>query len=294
MKFSKYSLLLFCLVFAMHDVSAQQPFQYNQYIKNVLPLNQSASLLNNQGTLHFINRNQWVGIEGAPSTQLLSGSLPIHRFNASAGLVFVHDKIAVETTTEVSAFIAKSIRLSDKNYFGVAINAGVQSFKGSYAELSPTDPVFKDNLHETSSLAGLSLMFYNPEKFYIGISAPKFNLKKESVSHTKSSYYLTAGYLNDFGDDFKLKSAVLLSHGGKESTLANLSAILYLKEQFGFGAGYTTNREVSGLLSYVYNKQISLTYSYQTTTSYLNQTNSGTHEIGFGFRFGKNLKTQLL
>jgi type IX secretion system PorP/SprF family membrane protein len=260
----KYFLACLCLIAALPYTYAQQGYTYTQYIKNPTPFNHAYSLINGQGNIDALSHNQWVGIDGAPTTLFFNGSIPINKFNGSAGLVIIHDKVAVERQTGFSAFIAKAVQLSDQNYFGVSVSAGAESFKGNYSQLSATDVAFRNDVSQTSAVAGVSLMLYDPNKYYFGVSVPAVKLKKQNNRYDSPAFYFTGAYLQSINEDMKIKPALLVTYMNNTPVVANASAMLYLKDQFGFGAGYSTTKAVAGMVSYVFSNNISITYSYQT------------------------------
>ena len=91
---------------------AQQPFTFTQYMNNLTPVNAAYSTLDNAGNLNVVGRKQFIGINGAPSTFLFNGSLPITSINSNAGLIVLNDAYGAESLTEINGFFAKKIQLS--------------------------------------------------------------------------------------------------------------------------------------------------------------------------------------
>ena len=125
---SRVFFLSFCCLPFYFVASAQQPAAYTQYMNNATPYNSAYSLVNKDGSVNLAGRLQWVGIEGAPTSYLLNGSLPIERINAAAGITLRQDKIAVENHLDASVFFAKSVQLNNTGSFAASINAGFKSY----------------------------------------------------------------------------------------------------------------------------------------------------------------------
>lgn len=283
------------LICAGQRVFAQQPFTYTQYMDNLSPVNATYSLLDKAGAVHALVRKQWVGIEGAPSTLIANGHLPIPSFGAAAGLNIMHDEFGPEKMTEVSAFLAKSVRLSENEYLAASMGFGVRRYEARYSNLDPRDPLFQDDILETVGTLGLGVMFFMPEKFYMGVSVPRISFRElgrasiEDSRYFRNHYYLMAGYLGSLGENLKIKPAILASYAANVPLLADLSATLYLKEVLGLGLNYRTNNEMGAILSVFLNNRLRLGYSYQFgLSSYrFGQMNDGTHEITLRYRFGE-------
>lgn len=295
-------LCAFIFCFLPFTLTAQQPFTYTQYMDNLVPYNTAYSLLNKSGSINALGRRQWIGVEGAPSTFLFSGSMPIDQIDATAGLIVVQDEFAAENLTEVNAFIGKAVRLTENDYLSASFNAGFRRYTAGYSQLDPMDPKFSDDIRETVGTVGLGIMLYNADKYYIGASLPRLSIRslgkasEEDNRYLKNSYYFTGGYLQALGKDVKVKPAILLSYTPDLPLTGDFSATFFLQEQIGLGVNYRTSNEVAGILSYLFKNNIRAGYSYQVGigSARIGNTGNGTHELTFGYRFGKGLKAKLL
>lgn len=295
-------LCAFIFCFLPFTLTAQQPFTYTQYMDNLTPYNTAYSLLNASASINALGRRQWVGIEGAPSTFLFSGSMPVERIDATAGLIVVQDKFAAENLTEVSAFIAKAVRLTENDYLSASFNAGFRNYTAGYSDLDPMDPKFSDDIRETIGTVGLSIMLYNTDKYYIGASLPRLSIRslgrasEEDNRYLRNSYYFSGGYLQSLGKNVKVKPALLISYIRDLPVLGDFSATFFLKDQVGLGINYRTTNEVAGILSYLFENNVRAGYSYQVGmgTEQIGNAGNGTHEFTLGYRFGKGLKAKLL
>ncbi len=290
------------LLFNLSATIAQQTFQYNQYMDNLTPFNPAWSLLDDAGSVNALVHSQWAGIEGAPSTLLLNGSLPLRKIRAAAGVILVHDEIGAENQTELNAFIAKAIKLSESSFLSTSVSAGFRSYKADYSQLDASDPEFRDNISETVGTIGLGVMMYNPDKYYIGISLPRMSIRSlgkssaEDKRYQKNIWYFSGGYLYSLGTDFKIKPAVLLAYTPNMDMLTNVSATLYVKDRLGAGLNYQSNKEMAGILSYLFSNSVRIGYSYQFGfgSGNLGSISNGTHEVTLGLRFGQGLLPKLL
>ena len=295
--------LLLNLLGGFSDTFGQQPFTYTQYMNSVTPYNANYSLLDKTGSITILGRQQWAGIDGAPSSLSFSGNLPITAINASAGLIVLHDQFAVEKLSEVSAFFAKEVQLSDNTFLGGSFTVGLRAYVANYSELDSFDPKFRDNLNETSGTTGISVMYYSPEKFYIGASLPRLSIKNlgkastEENRYLKNNYYFNAGFVQVIGSGWKIKPATLVSYTHGLPVEANFSTSIYVKDQLGLGVNYNTSHELAGILSYQFVNNMMFAYSYQTGFGKYAIGNAGgnaTHEITFGLRFGKDFLPRIL
>ena len=89
--------LLFLLV---NSIFAQQEAQYSQYMYNTISVNPAYAGSRNVLSVLALHRSQWVGFEGAPTTQFVSIHAPIARKRIGVGvfsipipILFVYQRI---------------------------------------------------------------------------------------------------------------------------------------------------------------------------------------------------------
>jgi type IX secretion system PorP/SprF family membrane protein len=281
-------------------LAQQNAFRYSQYADNLTPVNPAYSLLDKAGTLNVLGSRQLIGLDGAPGSLLLSGSLPLEDINATAGLFLMNDKFAVENQTEVNAFFAKSIQLSYDMYLAVSINAGVRNYGANYSTLDAGDPLFSQDVRETKPNIGFGVMLYG-DNYYVGLSVPELSFRNlgnasvQQANYLRSHYYFSGGFLMDVNDDLKLKPAALVSYLQGSPVVADISGTFYLKEQLGLGLNFRTNKQMAGIIS-VNANSFKVGYSYQFNTSSINLGgfNNATHEVCISYRWGSDLQRKLL
>jgi type IX secretion system PorP/SprF family membrane protein len=290
---------MLCLLLALTTRAQQQAFSYNQYADNLITLNPTYSLLDQAGSVSLLGRKQFVGIDGAPTTVLFNGSLPFKSINAAAGIFVVNDQFAIEHLTEVNAFFAKAIQLSENGSLAVSLNAGIKTYRADYSSLDPTDPTFGTDIRETQPNLGFGVMYYTPQ-YYLGISVPQLNVRSlgtaslQNANYLQNHYYLAGAYLFK-SEDIGIKPATLLSYTKGSPVNFNFSTTIYLKELLGIGANYNTNKQLAGMLS-VNTKKFKVGYSYEFGTSFngFQGYNNATNEVSLSYRFGNTVAAKLL
>ena len=151
-----------------HKAMAQQPFTFTQYMNNLTPVNAAYSSLDDAANVNVVGRKQFIGINGAPSTFLFNGSVPIPSLTSTAGLVVLNDKYGAESLTEVNAFFAKKIQLSSNTYLSTAINGGFRIYKVNNVDAA--DPsFFGTDINQTQANLGFSVMLHGSD-YYLGLS----------------------------------------------------------------------------------------------------------------------------
>lgn len=113
------------VVLALESVSAQQDAQYTQYMFNTLAVNPAYAGSRGQLSIAALYRAQWVGLDGAPTTQTLNLHSPIRNSNLGYGVSIVNDEIGdgVVQETYIDATVSYTLKLAQdrKLSFGVKV-----------------------------------------------------------------------------------------------------------------------------------------------------------------------------
>lgn len=292
------TLLLACTNFS--TLCAQTIFLNHSHAGSfTTSVNPALSLLYPEGNIAIIGRQQWVGMEGAPKAYWGSGHLGLTRLGAATGLQFGHESIGVERQTEVSLFFAKSIRLSQKDYIGLSLNAGLVHYDARYSGLDGVDQAFRQDINESDALLGMGAVFYRPDAFYMGISIPRFTSGGigafgDTRYNFENQYFLTGGFLLPLGQSFHLRPSLIVAHSTSIGTTVDGSAMIFARQIIGVGIGARTQGDLSGKLHINYSGfGIGYSYQFNPQNQPLNRhINNSTHEIGLSYSF--NGKQRLL
>ena len=298
MKF-RYSIQVgFALLATMVSTVAygQQPLTHTQYGQLGTAINPAASLMHMGGGVDLIGRRQWVGLDGAPTVFWGSGHVGLQRLGATVGINIRHESLAVEKLTEASAFFAKSVRISETEYLGLSLNAGVSYMLGNYSGLDPVDPTVREDIRETDALVGFGVMFYRPDRYYVGLSLPRLMLGNLGVTgdsryNFRNIYHLTAGALFALGEDFQFRPSLLVTYSESFRPQAEVAAMFFVKRAFGLGVNVRSYGNVAGMAQInVRNFGVGYSYQFGTRNEALNRgINNNTHEIGLSYRFGREM-----
>ncbi len=289
-------MALALLVAAVSIATGQQGLTYTQHgqVRNML--NPAASLMRGDGECSFIGRQQWVGLDGAPRVFWGSGHVGLGRMGATAGLNVRHESLAVERLTEASAFFAKGIRVSEWEYVGLSLNAGVAYHSGRFSQLDPGDPAFREDIMETDALVGFGVVLYRPERYYVGLSLPRLMLGSLGVGRGsrysfRNQYHLAAGALLPLGRDFHFRPSLLVTYAENLRPHGEVSGMVVVRGIFGLGVNARSYGDLAGMAQLNLGG-LGLGYSYQFNPNNepLNRRISNTtHEVGISYRFGNEL-----
>ena len=276
----------------MLGLYAQHDNLYSQYMFNGLLVNPAYAGSNEVLNATFVNRNQWVGFDGAPRTSTFSLHTPLKNKKINVGITFTNDCYGITTQNKINAIYAYRLFFK-KSSLSFGLQVGVDFIKNNWNLIqttTPGDQVFTSQFsQQTVPQTGFGV-YYKAQKFYVGISSP--DLLSIGTSNTLyKSALLTAGYLFDVSENVKIKPFVLVKYIRNSPVEVDLNAIVYVK-MVGIGYSYRTNDAMVFLATVNVSKQFSFGYSYDLTTSKLSTYVRGSHEIMLKYEFGYKINPQ--
>lgn len=111
------------------------------------------------------------------------------------------------TENELTAYATKSVRISDNEYLSLSMGGGILLYKGDFNQLDGSDPSFREDIRETAGVLSGCTSYYHKDKYYVGVSMPRFSLNRRSDQEYKfrNVYYITGGALFRLDDSFHLR-----------------------------------------------------------------------------------------
>lgn len=276
-------------------VKAQQLPHYSQYILNDYVINPASAGVDNFYEAKTNFRSQWVGINEAPRTYILSVNGPLkHEKMGIGGYLFV-DRTGPTQRTGIDLSYSYHVKLNDAINLSMSINAGILQYTVAGSEIrleDENDPTLSENkMSKTMPDAGASFYLYH-EDFFFGASAPqllqnKIDFGDESVKPSGrlvNHYYVLGGYRYDINEQFQLEPSFLLRFVKPLPMQYEFSLRTIYDKMVWLGVSYRKNTAVALLAGYSFNESLTFGYSYDFIQTSINQYSSGTHEIMLSFR----------
>ncbi len=275
-----------------------QRAMYSQYQFNGLAVNPAYSATDEQGRITALTRHQWVGFDGAPQTQTVSGYFSLPNEKTSVGAMFIHDKIGVENEQAFFVSLAQRVQLSDKGYLAAGFTTGIGAYVGDYGTLPDSpDPVFV-NQSSWRANVGLGLVYFD-ERWEVGLSVPylaKFNVgsgnSTTSLAALRSDYYITANYRFKANEFISLKPSTMMKYTKGAPLQFDINLNAYFEEKgLWLGLGYRSIAAAVAMFQVRLNDRMQLGYSHDFMTNLRARQQMGTHEVMLNYRFKGAKKT---
>ncbi|OFY67925.1 MAG: hypothetical protein A2265_03505 [Bacteroidetes bacterium RIFOXYA12_FULL_33_9] len=286
----------------MMPAMAQQDAQYSFFMFNNLAFNPGFAGSNDAICASVINRQQYMGFEGYPSTTVFNIDAPISAINSGVGLTINSDKVGNEKSMNLLLSYAYRMNLGD-GQLGMGLNLGIMNKSLSGTWVSPEDLGTGTGTSDPSIPSGdvshtaldLSLgVFYRLDNFYVGLSSTHLNEAKLDYaagddSKLKRHYYLAAGYFYKLPNPiFELRPSILIKSDGATSQI-DLNASLLYNKMFWGGVSYRAGDAIVAMAGVELRNGIKFGYAFDFVTNKIGTYNRASHEFILGYCFNVSM-----
>ncbi len=288
--------ITFAVLFVSAVAIGQQLPQYTQYFLNDYAINPAVGGSNPYWRASMNNRYQWVGIQDAPRTHVVSLHGPVRNTRVGLGGYAFADITGPTRRTGASFSYAYHLPISEDIKLSMAVSGGVLQFAMDASKITTkvSSDIALSNGNQSVTLpdAGAGLYLYSDD-FFVGFSAPQLLGNRvqffEDYSETKGRlarhFFFSAGYNFPVVDNFKLQPSVFIKY--VEPTPVQFDAAIrgIYADQVWAGLSYRSEDAIGIMFGYMFQSNLSIGYSYDMPTSDIQSHTNGTHELMFGIRF---------
>ncbi len=282
-------LLVVLMTLLALGVFAQQDVSLTQYSSGLQLTNPAYVGTSGRLNVTGIMRNQWLGFEGAPKSQVLLVNSPLLRYHLGVGLTMIMDEIGPTSSTLLYANVAYNFNLNDNVKISMGLNGGCTINKLDNSILSPlslNDPTYYEpNQIDYLPNFGAGIYIYSP-RFYFGFSTPKLlkNSFKEELPGTltgteEQHFFLIAGYLIKMSESWKAKPSISVKMVKSAPFSIDITANAIYRDKFWFGTTYRYGDAIGLIFQYQISNKFRIGYSYDFPISEMLKNTSGSHEI---------------
>ena len=310
MKKMKKLTLLFVSIFMGSMLQAQQLPQLSQFMLNDFAVNPAIAGMNDYYQIKTSVRNQWVGIEDAPKTTLLSIYGKSSDHVGLGGSVF-NDQTGPTSRAGASLTYAYHLNFTDEVKMSMALSGGFTQFKIDKEDWNLKDD--RDHILDGSEVVNLvpdatfGLNIYEEDKWYLGIAVPqllnsKLTLIDEDFANNISvdmdgslarHIYVMGMYNIEVDHYWDLQPSVLFKTVSNQNQIDMGLKTIY-SDKFWMGMDYRTNGDISALLGFIIQEKFMIGYSYDIPNPDISQYTSGSHEFMFGVTFRPSTQNQIM
>ena len=302
----KKTSLLFVSIFTVGMLHGQQIPQLTQFMINDYAINPAIAGMNDYYQIKTSVRNQWVGIEDAPKTTLLSIYGKSNERVGLGGLVF-NDQVGPTSRAGANLTYAYHINLSQRIKLSLALSGGFTQFKidkENWNISNPDDPLM--NGGEIVNLvpdATFGFNIYNEDNWYLGASVPQL-LNSELIltddndnvtldANLARHIYVMGLYNVELNYYWDIQPSILFKSVLDQSQLDIGLKTIY-NDNLWIGMDYRNNGDISALLGFFIQDRYIVGYSYDIPNTEISSYTSGSHEFMFGITFRPSTEKQIM
>ncbi len=270
----------------------------SQYMQNQLMVNPAYAGVRNSLSIHAMSRQQWLGIEGAPSTYALSVHSPLNKRMASLGGSILNYQSGPLMHNQLSFVYSYLLKINYQMFISLGVSAGAHHHSvglSSLTVIDNNDPSFVGEASNNfSPNFGVGTFLYSPD-FYLGVSVPQLlnsEFKDDSggiIYQQFRTLYLSSGYSIGIGKDVYIKPSIMSRIRQEVSSSHDVNLQFLYKNMFWLGASYRINTAAAALLNVQVSKNLAVCYSYDFPLG-SNNVGFGSHEISLTIDSNKFLR----
>ncbi|MGJ8593355.1 MAG: PorP/SprF family type IX secretion system membrane protein [Aquaticitalea sp.] len=295
----KYYIIILLVIVSVNSSFSQQDPQYTQYMYNTQAVNPAYIGSKEAASVGLLYRTQWVGFDGAPKTGTFTASTPLGELKRMGlGLSIVSDNIGPANETNFVIDYSYSLLFSEVSRLSFGLKGGLDILDVDYTKLNiydDGDQQFINNVDKKFQPQIGAGIFYNTDRFYMGLSVPNFlnskhyntenidDVNENSIAIERLHYFLIAGYVFDIGENLKFKPATMFKAVSGSPLQADVSANFSFNEKFTLGAAYRWDAAVSAMAGFQISDQLFIGMGYDFQTTDIEKYSDGSYEIFLRF-----------
>lgn len=282
-------------IFLTSFLFAQQEAQFTQFMYNKLGYNPGYAGSNIGTCFTGLIRQQWLGLEGAPGSQLFSFNMPLNENRVGIGANIWRNTIGVSETINIDLAYAYRLQM-ETGTLGIGVMGSGRYFQSDF---SKTDPIQAgDNTIPVGMQSkllpnfGVGVYFSN-DKMFLGASAPRLlenNIDlgddQTIVSREVRHLYFMGGLVFPMSETTEFQPQVLVKYVQGAPIDADLNLNLIFNKKYSLGASYRfggsdeigIGESIDILLGAQLTEALMVGFAYDITLSEIQDHNNGTVE----------------
>ena len=300
-------LLTWLLFFSLGKITAQQQPLHTMFMYNKLLVNPAYAGYHEHPCATAIVREQWLGFDGAPSSQAISLHGPLSSQRIGLGFNLQHRSIGVSSSTTFDGIYDYRIPMGNGT-----LSLGVQA-SARFLEVDYSDPAVKavqdfslnqgiEALSDSKFVAnGGAGVYYSTPSFYLGVSSPRlvasdidFEVNNLFTAKEQAHVYLMSGIAIDLTHRLSFVPQVMARYTEAAPWNVDLNLGLHWGEDHSVGVSFRKGGvddrllesvDVMGAIKVLRGLRIGA--AYDITMSELQDYSNGSIEVMLMYCFGE-------
>jgi len=299
MNIMKNIIIISAILFSTVGFAQQLP-QTNVYGYNKYAINPAYAGASGCTEVNFSHLNQWVKIEGAPLTSLLSANTRIGKSLGVGGQILI-DKIGMLQQVSGLGSVSYGFTFANVHQVRAGLSLGFNQYRlnpASAIVFDPNDPIVTGGTQSAGTLNTEIGFTYNWKNLEIAMASKQLIQAYSNFGYTDLNGYglkrhatMYASYNVDLTDKWSLKPS-LFAKGTSNGYQLDINADAIYKNFIYAGLGVRTKVGLIARAGVNIQDLFFVGYAYESPMSNIARYSSGSHEIMLGLRFCKKEKTK--
>lgn len=290
-----YTLLI---LFLGVTIYAQQETILTKYTFNSLFFNPAfaGSRGEDVGSVTLQYRNQWLGIEGAPTTYLLGGEKSFFDHSVGIGASVSNESIGANSHTEGALNLNYKIKLKTDSYLAGGLRGSFSNISSNFLELQVREigDIYDAGSEQINIFSAGAGLLYHDETLHIGVSVPALiSVSDFSIERNRHLYAHATMHIGDEYSTLRWVPSMLVKYQKAVPLQITLGAQAWVNDMFAPGIHWRVGESIALSLEVELNDELSLTAAYDFTTNNINDYGNGSLEMMFSWIFGKDERRKM-
>lgn len=292
----KNSIIVLLLVIVASIGHAQQQTQSSFNYINPYNINKSYAGLDTCTEVYFQHKNQWVGVDKAPTNTFLQAHTRLPK-KLGIGVGLNRWSAGLLSEIDFAVAISRHFEINSDLTISPSINLGYAryTFSAGNAVVFDNDVYLNQNQTSSGSFYGDLGVLAVYKQLEAGISVPRlvttkpqFDVRNIDPSMKVENYLkLHASYDFRFKDVWGVKPMLVYRTIPQNGDMLDILAAATYNNQIGVALGYRTNSGIIASANYNINDMFTIGYGYDVAEEQVANLGTGSHEVLVGYKFCK-------
>ncbi len=240
------------------------------------------------------NRQQWMGIEGAPKTMGITANMKWGK-QKGLGIVGLLDEAGPMKTVQVGLDFAYHVRINEAWSFSGGIRGGVGNMSLNFAGIqlpqSGDESFASDRSTGMQVNTGWGIKVYKGDGLFLSVSQPRmfrYDFGNGGAAYKDSpSFFVMTGTQWMLSEKVTLYPSALIRLATDVPVNYDLNVVANVNGKLDAGFGYRGHESVGIRLGVQMTKVFYLGYVYEIPTSQISKMSSQSHELALRMRISK-------
>jgi type IX secretion system PorP/SprF family membrane protein len=241
-----------------------------------------------------MNRQQWMGIEGAPKTMGITANMKWGK-QKGIGVVGLLDEAGPMKTVHVGLDFAYHVRLNEAWSFSGGIRGGVGNMTLNFAGIrlpqSGDDAFATDRSTGTQVNTGWGVKVYKGDGLFLSVSQPRmfrYDFGPSGGAYKDSpSFFVMSGTKWPVSDKLTLYPSALIRLASDVPVSYDINVLANMNGKLDAGLSYRAGESIGIRLGVQMSKLFYLGYVYELPTSQISKMTSQSHELALRVHLAK-------